>query len=57
MNAREIHRDLLDYHWVDGNLPWQRDVVGVGPGGLDYTNHLQEKMSTQLNFKVVRLIK
>jgi hypothetical protein len=57
MNAREIHRDLLDYHWVDGNLPWQRDVVGVGPGGFDYTNHLQEKMSTQLNFKVVRLIK
>jgi hypothetical protein len=43
-NAREIHRDFLDYHGVDGNLSWRRDVVGVGPGGLDCTNHLQEKM-------------
>jgi hypothetical protein len=30
MNEREIHRDFLDYHWVDGILPWERDVVGVG---------------------------
>jgi hypothetical protein len=56
-NVREIHRDFLDYHWVDRNLPWRRDVVSVSLGGLDCTNHLQEKMSTQLNFKEERLIK
>jgi hypothetical protein len=44
--AREIHRDFLDYHWVDRSLPWRRDVVGVDSGGLDCTHHLQEKMST-----------
>jgi hypothetical protein len=46
MKAREIHRDFLDYHWVDGSLPWQRDVVGVDSGDLDCTQHLQEKILT-----------
>jgi hypothetical protein len=56
-NAKEIHRNFLNYHWVDRNLPWWRGVVGVDSGGLKGTNHLQEKLSTQLNFKEVRLLK
>jgi hypothetical protein len=42
-NAREIHRNFLYYHWVDRDLPWRRDVVGVDPGSLKSTNHLEEK--------------
>jgi hypothetical protein len=34
------HREFLDYHWVDRNLPWRRDIVGVDPSGLNSTNHL-----------------
>jgi hypothetical protein len=56
-NAREIHWNFLYYHWVDRDLPWQRGVAGVDPGSLKGMNHLQEKVSTQLNFKEVRLIK
>jgi hypothetical protein len=56
-NAREIHRNFLHYNWVDRSLPWRRGVVGVDSSGLKGTKHLQEKMSTQLNFKEVRLIK
>jgi hypothetical protein len=56
-NAREIHQNFLNYHWVDMNLPWWRGVVGVDSGGLKSMNHLQEKMSTQLSFKEVKLVK
>jgi hypothetical protein len=54
-NAREIHRNFLHYHWVDRSLPWRRGVVGVNSGG-EYEPSTRE-MSTQLNFKEVRLIK
>jgi hypothetical protein len=56
-NVREIHRNFLYYHLVDRNLSWRRGVAGVNPSGLEGTKHLQEKVSTQLNFKEVRLIK
>jgi hypothetical protein len=56
-NAREVHRNFLYYHWVDRDLPGRRGVAGVNRGGLKGTNHLQEKVSTQLNFKEVRRIK
>jgi hypothetical protein len=56
-NAREIHQNFLNHHWVDKDLTWRRGIASVNPGGLKGTNHLQEKVSTQLNFKEVRLIK
>jgi hypothetical protein len=43
LNAREVHQNFLYYHWVDRDLPWWRGVAGVNPGGLESTNHLQEK--------------
>jgi hypothetical protein len=57
-NAREIHQNFLHYHWVDRSLPWQRGIVGVDSGSLESMNHASiREMSTQLNFKEVRLIK
>jgi hypothetical protein len=39
-NAREIHKDFLDYNWVNRNLSWWRDEVGVDSSGLNGMDHL-----------------